>query len=75
MKERGRGGAIVNVSSVLSDKLDMALKSMYGVTKAAVQKLTTATAFELGKYKVHEHTSFSARLRRSCCNEFSVLTM
>ena len=52
MKERGKGGSIVNISSVLSGKLEMTGRSIYSATKAAVQRISAAAAFELGQYKV-----------------------
>ena len=52
MKERGKGGAIVNISSILSGKLNWNGQCIYSVTKAAVERLTTAAAHELGQYQV-----------------------
>ncbi|CAL8098955.1 unnamed protein product [Orchesella dallaii] len=51
MIKHGKGGAIVNISSVLDDK---ALKgvSMYCCTKAAVTALTKSMALELGPHKI-----------------------
>ena len=47
MKRQGRGGAIVNVSSVAGSTPIPAL-SVYGMTKAAVEQLTRVAAAELG---------------------------
>ena len=52
MKERGKGGSIVNISSVLSSKMTMDGQCVYSGTKAAVERMTTAAAHELGKYQV-----------------------
>ena len=52
MKERGKGGSIVNISSILSGKLVQNGQCVYSGTKAAVERLTTSAAHELGQYQV-----------------------
>jgi 3-oxoacyl-[acyl-carrier protein] reductase len=51
MRERGRGGAIVNVSSTAGDSPVPTL-SVYGMTKAGVNQLTRVAAQEFGPFGV-----------------------
>ena len=51
MVERGKGGAIVNVSSVAS-KLALADHAVYAASKAGLDQLTKVMALELGPHQV-----------------------
>lgn len=51
MKERGQGGAIVNVSSIAALR-GLAFMSAYSSSKAALDKLTQIMAVELGPFQV-----------------------
>jgi NAD(P)-dependent dehydrogenase (short-subunit alcohol dehydrogenase family) len=48
---RGRGGAIVNVSSTLSERV-APLTAVYAATKAALNALTRSLALELAPYRI-----------------------
>ena len=56
MVNRGRGGAIVMISSILSYKA-YDTDSVYCCTKAALDQLTRCLALELGPHKV-KHSLF-----------------
>ncbi len=47
----GRGGSIINISSVLSE-IPMRQVSAYGASKAAVSQLTRSLALEWAKYRI-----------------------
>ncbi|MCD2491998.1 SDR family oxidoreductase [Lacrimispora sp. NSJ-141] len=51
MKRNERGGAIVNVSSMAAHRV-AAGRTLYGCTKAALEKLTTAFAAELSPFHI-----------------------
>jgi len=51
MRERGKGGAIVNISSTAGDSPVPTL-SVYGMTKAGVNQLTRVAAKEFGSFGV-----------------------
>lgn len=51
MIERGRGGAIVMMSSMLALRA-MEMRSVYCCTKAAIDQLTRSLALELGPHKI-----------------------
>ena len=53
MKERGKGGSIVNISSISSSKFQPPGIAMYSATKAALARITECAAMELGQYKVY----------------------
>jgi len=55
MKEKKRGGAIVNISSV-SGLRATATQAVYAATKAAVDQLTKVMALELGPHKIRVNT-------------------
>ena len=51
MIERGNGGSIVMMSSMLARR-SMEIRSVYCCTKAALDQLTQCLALELGPHKV-----------------------
>lgn len=51
MQTAGKGGSIINISSVLGDSVYKGLAS-YATTKAAVIQMTKAMALEMARYKI-----------------------
>ena len=52
MVDRGKGGAIVNISSV-SSHIALPLRSSYAASKGALDQVTRVMALELGHHQVN----------------------
>lgn len=52
MVDQGRGGAIVNVSSVSGERAAVLHNAAYGASKAGLSNLTRVTALEFAKHKI-----------------------
>lgn len=52
MIEQGRGGSIINVTSEVANKADLAPFGAYGPSKAALNNVTKILANEWGKHKI-----------------------
>ena len=54
MVDRGKGGAIVNISSIASH-MGLSLYTSYCASKGAFDQVTRVMALELGSHQVNQH--------------------